>query len=92
MRLRGSGDGFAAWFIGDFLLSPRVLAAIGHKHVQHFGIFKSYCPMLDIALHDNTVAAAQFCSLTVGLEHYAPAHDINKLLMRMPVTCSFPPF
>ena len=46
--------------------------------------------MLDISFHNNTVAATQFDRLAVADELDAPTHDIDKLFMRMAVTCAFP--
>jgi len=76
-------------FSSEGLISPYIVCAIGSKHAQHLGVFESRCLMLDIALHNSTVARTQFDRLAGAVELDATGHNIDKLFMRMTMTCAF---
>jgi len=74
----------------EFSESLRILAAIRHKYIQHFGVHKSSRLMLNVAFDDQTVAGAQIHCLATAVKLDAPSYDIDQLLMWMPVSLPLP--
>jgi hypothetical protein len=48
--------------------------------------------MLDMAPHHHAVTTPQFDRLAFAIELDAPRHNIDKLFVRMAVTCTLPSF
>ena len=69
-----------------FWHSQRIVFAVGSKNVQYLRVFESRCLMLDVASHNHAVTTPQFDRFALD----APLHNIDKLFVRMAVTCTFP--